>query len=157
MCFDLQNVLTCPKAEVGKFFYKSKLSVYNLTAHLSLNNQVYCAIWSENLFGRKGTDIASALIKILSNVKCNHPEIEHLTLWSDSCVPQNRNSIISCALTQFLSQADNKVKYYSPLSLIRILLKVHLQTPYQIIQMKSSDFKNNQNLSSKLQYEKVPF
>lgn len=188
LSFDLQNVLTCPKAEVSKFFYKSKLSVYNLTAHLSLNNQVYCAIWSENLMGRKGTDIASAVCKLLSQVMSDHPEIQHITLWSDSCVPQNRNSIISFALSQFLWQTKNlesitirystpghscvqevdavhsaierilsKVEYYSPLSLIRILLKVNRHKPYKVIQMKLSDFKNYQYLSSQIQYEKIPF
>lgn len=188
LSFDLQNVLTCPKAEVSKFFYKSKFSVYNLTAHLSLNNQVYCAVWSENLIGRKGTDIASAVCRILTQVLNDHPEIEHITLWSDSCVPQNRNSIISFALSQFLWLTENlhsitikystpghscvqevdavhsaierilsKVEYYSPLSLIRILLKVNRHKPYKVIQMKLNDFKNYQYLSSQIQYEKIPF
>ncbi|XP_055844901.1 uncharacterized protein LOC129911203 [Episyrphus balteatus] len=40
ICFDLQNVLSCPKAEVSSFFYHSKLNTYNLTAHLSTNNMV---------------------------------------------------------------------------------------------------------------------
>lgn len=64
LAFDLQNVLTCPKAEISSFYYKSKMSVYNLTSHLSINNQVYCCIWPEVLMGRKGNNIASALIRI---------------------------------------------------------------------------------------------
>lgn len=32
LCFDLENVLTCPKADISSFFYYSKLNVYNLTA-----------------------------------------------------------------------------------------------------------------------------
>lgn len=34
LVFDLQNVLTCPHAEVSNFYYKSKFNVYNLTAIL---------------------------------------------------------------------------------------------------------------------------
>lgn len=36
LCFDLENFLTCPKADIKNFFYKSKLNVYNMTAHLSI-------------------------------------------------------------------------------------------------------------------------
>ena len=46
--FDLQNVLSCPKAEISNFYYKSKFSVYNLTAHLSTTKQVYYALWDES-------------------------------------------------------------------------------------------------------------
>lgn len=53
LCFDLENVLSCPKVEV-KNFYKSKLSVFNMTAHLSVGKDVYCNIWSEALHGRSG-------------------------------------------------------------------------------------------------------
>lgn len=106
LTFDLQNVLTCPKAEVSQFFYKSKMSVYNLTAHLSIDGQVYCCIWPEVLMGRKGNDIASAVIKILKEVSAKHTNIQELTLWSDSCVAQNRNCVISYAVGHFLSSQD---------------------------------------------------
>ena len=33
--FDLENVINLPKAEVGSFFYKRKLTLYNLTAMTS--------------------------------------------------------------------------------------------------------------------------
>ncbi|KAF2903827.1 hypothetical protein ILUMI_02348 [Ignelater luminosus] len=68
LCFDLQNVLQCPKAEIGQFYYKTKFSVYNLAAHFSINKKVYCAFWTESTMERKGTDIASALSKIIEEV-----------------------------------------------------------------------------------------
>ncbi|CAH1955924.1 unnamed protein product [Acanthoscelides obtectus] len=189
LCFDLQNVLTCPKAEVSKFYYKSKLSVYNLTAHLSLTKQVYCAVWTVHLIGRTGNDIASALYKILSQVVKDHPIMTELILWYDSCVPQNRNSIISFAITRLLWEGQtnlktvtikysvpghscvqeidathsaiervlDKTEYYSPLSLIRILLKVNAHRPYKIIQMQLKDFMNFQTVCSLHRYNRVPF
>ncbi|KAB0803071.1 hypothetical protein PPYR_00041 [Photinus pyralis] len=45
--FDLENVITCPRSEVGDFFYSQKLNIYNLTGHLSTTGQTYCAIWTE--------------------------------------------------------------------------------------------------------------
>ena len=34
----------------------------------------------------------------------NDPRIKHITLWSDSCIPQNRNSIFSTAIKVFLKK-----------------------------------------------------
>ncbi|KAF2898438.1 hypothetical protein ILUMI_07737 [Ignelater luminosus] len=188
LTFDLQNVLTCQKAEISKFFYKSKLSVYNLTAHLSIIKQVYCALWSEHLTGRKGNRLTSALYKILKNVIEDHPNLEEIILCSDSCVSHNRNSIMSFAVQSFLKLHPNlrkiamtystpghsceqevnsvyssiervlcKAEYYSPLSLIRLLLKVNRRLPYKIIQMRAEYFKDFYSLDSTFNYNNVPF
>lgn len=188
LCFDLENVLTCPKADIKNFFYKSKLNVYNMTAHLSVGKRVYCAIWTEALHGRTGNDMASAVYKILHRVLEDHPEFTELILWSDSCVPQNRNSLMSYALSHLIQVHENlqkitmkfsvpghsciqevdaihssierslsKVEYYSPVSLLRFLLKVNRQKPYTIIQMKKQDFIDFQYYSSQLNYNTVPF
>lgn len=186
--FDLENVLTCPKAEISQFYYKTKFSVYNLTAHLSTTKQVYCAIWTEATMGRKGNDIASALHKIIQRVLNDNPDIKELTLWSDSCVPQNRNSVMSFSIGRIMKQNPNlqkitmkystpghsavqeidavhsciervlnRTEYYSPVSLMRLLVKVNRKKPYKIMQMISSDFLNYQEQSRNLNYQLVPF
>ena len=104
LSFDLENVLTLPKADVSNFCYRRKLSCYNLTGYLSVDKSAFCCIWTEALCGRKGNDIASAVVKILKNIVQQHSHIQHLTLWSDSCVPQNKNSIMSLALKKFLEE-----------------------------------------------------
>ena len=98
--FDLENVINLPQAEIGSYFYKRKLTLYNLTAMTS-SKQGYCAIWTELMPGRAGNDIASAFIQILKKVANDHPDTT-LICWSDSCVPQNRNSHISQAILEFL-------------------------------------------------------
>ncbi|KAK9686418.1 hypothetical protein QE152_g37203 [Popillia japonica] len=65
LCFDLENVVPCPKSFVENHFYLPKLSMYNLTAHLSTTNKAYCAVWIESLQGRSGNCIASAFKKIV--------------------------------------------------------------------------------------------
>lgn len=75
--------------------------MYNLTAYYSATKQVYCAIWNETVTGRAGNDIASAFRKILDFLS-DENEFVNLTIWSDSCVPQKRNSIISNAIMDFL-------------------------------------------------------
>jgi len=71
-----------------------------MTGHLTVNSKktVYCAIWNEALVGRSGNDIASAIESILNKVTSENPTIQHIITWSDSCVPQNRNSILSTAI-----------------------------------------------------------
>ena len=52
--------------------------------------------------GRSGNDIASGLMVILDNVVNDNPTVAEITLWSDSCVPQNRNKVMTAALQIFL-------------------------------------------------------
>ncbi|KAJ8966970.1 hypothetical protein NQ314_003193 [Rhamnusium bicolor] len=67
----------------------------------------FCAVWPETMCGRSGNDLASAFIQILGLIITSHPEIEEIFTWSDSCVPQNRNSLISIAVTDFLHRHPN--------------------------------------------------
>ena len=59
--------------------------------------------------GRADNDIASAFIAILNKFVVDYPKVTELICWSDSCVPQNRNSHISQAILQFLFN-NNHVK-----------------------------------------------
>lgn len=110
ICYDLQNVFSLPKGFVSNFYYKRKFNVFNLTATVILKskpNLTYCAIWGENMSGRSGNDLASALIKILKAVVKDNPTLKEIILWSDSCIPQNKNKITSTALLQFLNDSEN--------------------------------------------------
>ena len=63
-----------------------------------------CCIWTEKVSGRTGNDIASALIAILNKIQMTHPEITKYILWSDSCVPQNKNCCMSLAILKFMEK-----------------------------------------------------
>ncbi|KAF2905908.1 hypothetical protein ILUMI_00267 [Ignelater luminosus] len=104
VCFDLENVFALPPSNISCFFYSRKLNTYNLIAHCSLQKQAHCCIWSEGTQGRKGSDIASVLIRKLDHVIDDFPHIKTIIFWSDSCVPQNKNSIMSLALMKFFEQ-----------------------------------------------------
>ena len=109
--FDLQNVISLPRADISSFFYKRKLTVYNLTGqtidHQRSKKEGYCVIWPENMSGRAGNDIASAFIRFLEKMTEGREDIRHITTWSDSCVPQNRNRMISYAIFHFLNTHPN--------------------------------------------------
>ena len=103
VCFDMQNVFALPLANMSNFFYKRKLNVYHLTAHLSISKQSYGVLWPETLSGRTGNDIASALVHMLNTIVMDNPGIAEMTLWSNSCVPQNRNKVMAMALMLFVA------------------------------------------------------
>ncbi len=117
LCFDLENVFTLPQCGVSSFFYKRKLTGYNLTAHAQLRTdghvkkKYYSAIWNEAQAGRGGDIIASGLILILKRVARDFPNSYDYVTWSDSCVPQNRNQMMAFAIQHFLqTQVTSSVK-----------------------------------------------
>ncbi|XP_031355412.1 uncharacterized protein LOC116179702 [Photinus pyralis] len=187
LSFDLENVITCPRSEVGDFFYSQKLNIYNLTGHFSTTGQAYCAIWSESRQGRGGNIIASAFRRILDQVLTDN-NVSELITWSDSCVPQNRNSFISLAVMNAIrehpelggitmkysipghgaiQEVDNiysnierfmaKTEFYSPLSFMRNLKSVNNRKPYKILQMRDEDFKDFEKNAKRLSFNKIPF
>ena len=121
VCFDLQNVFVLLTAEVSNFFYKRKLNVYFMTAHCSSDKRGYGVLWHKGQSGRTGNNIASSVLKILEAVveeNSEDPRVKNITLWSDSCVPQNRNSFFSTAMKVFLKNHPENVsiehKYCEP-------------------------------------------
>ena len=73
---------------------------------MTSRKQGYCALWTEAISGRAGNDIASSFISILKKISIDEPDVTNLICWSDSCVPQNRNSHISQAILEFLHQQE---------------------------------------------------
>jgi len=66
------------------------------------HSQVYCALWHEDIVGRAGNDMASAVLKVIETIFEQNPTKTNIITWSDSCVPQNRNSIMTSAMLSFL-------------------------------------------------------
>lgn len=110
LCYDLQRVIGLPKGNASSFYYKRKLNLYNLTGTAIIPHEkkiTYCAIWTEAHSGRSGNDICSALIRILNELVKDFPLIKCIVLWSDSCVPQNRNKINTTAIKIFVNSNRN--------------------------------------------------
>ena len=70
--------------------------MYNISA-ITSEKQGYCTIWTEAMLGRAWNHIASDFICILNKIASDKPHISNIICYSDSCVPQNRNSHISQA------------------------------------------------------------
>lgn len=103
-------------------------------------------------------------------------------------MPQNKNSLMSLAISVFMQNRPNiksitmkfstpghscnqeidavhsciervlnKSEYYSPLSLLRLLLKVNLKKPYKIMQLTDQDFKDYKTSAAMYNYKLIPF
>ena len=169
------------------FFYKRKLTLYNLTAQTS-TKPGYFAIWTELTSGRASNEIASAFVAILNKVVEDHPSVTDIACWFDISVPQNRNSHISQAILELLwkhaeinsillqysmvghscvqlvdcmhKQIEDDLRVtelYSTISFLKLLIKVNRKKPYRVIQLGQSNFKNYMNASKLLQFSLIPY
>nr|CAH7743761.1 unnamed protein product [Callosobruchus chinensis] len=84
-----------------------------------------------------------------------NPSIQSITMKFStpglSCV-QEIDVVHSC-----IERVLDKAEYFSPLSLLRILLKVNSVRPYKIIQMRKEDFKDYKSCTSTFDYKLIPF
>lgn len=95
---DLQKCLPTPDLQNSQSFYSLKLWTYNLVIHDSTLQEAYCMMWDESISGRGGNEVASCMLK-WSEVCEISESVKELTIWSDNCPSQNRNSqMIMCYL-----------------------------------------------------------
>nr|CAI5861067.1 unnamed protein product [Callosobruchus analis] len=99
--FDLQQVLSVPKSNVGVSYYKLKLSTYNFTMYNLLSKECQCFMWNECIARRGSSEIGSCLLKFVEwHVQKGFKEF---SFFSDNCSGQNRNKFLF-AMYSYLSQ-----------------------------------------------------
>lgn len=92
-CFDLQQVQVLPKVPISDAFYAQQLSFYVFCVTDVACKQPIFYSWLEHQAGRGATEVGSALYDFLK--KTEFPEsVKELTLFSDGCGGQNKNSHI---------------------------------------------------------------
>lgn len=93
-CYDLQAVLPCPKGEVSSMYYKSKLSVYNLTVCELKNDSTYCYVWHEGEGGRGSSEISSCVLDFIQKKCQNNVDDIEFIFYSDNCGGQQKNKYL---------------------------------------------------------------
>lgn len=90
--FDLQKVLQVPYGKYSDFFYKQKMSVYNLTVTNLVTCTVTCFLWYQTTAKRGSNEIAICLKYFVKNLS---GQIKQVYLFADNCTGQNKNRFIT--------------------------------------------------------------
>ena len=91
--FDMQKILTTPRAEIGPMYYYSKLLVWNFTIFDLASHEVINNLWNETIGCRGANEIASFLWIFFKN-KMAASDITEFELFCDNCGGQNKNRIV---------------------------------------------------------------
>ena len=88
-CFDLEQVLSTPKAFNSSMYYKRQLNNYNFTVFDLGQKQGYSFLWNETIAGRGACEIASCVFHFIKYMSSKGKK--KFIFYSDNCIPQNKN------------------------------------------------------------------
>lgn len=101
LTMDVQAVKLAPYIRASSMYYKTKLCVHNFTVFNQATADVCCYLWDETNGGLEASVFATMVLDYLSNMIENTPTLCNISLFSDGCGYQNRNTILSNALLKF--------------------------------------------------------
>ena len=89
--YDLQAALPTPRGEVSVFYYKSKLSTYNLTIYELKTKQGFCYVWHEGEGHRGVIEIATCVFQYIEQKAKATSEDINFIFYTDNCGGQQKN------------------------------------------------------------------
>lgn len=98
---DVQAVKLASFIRASSMYYKTKLYVHNFTVFNQATADVCCYLWDETNGGLEASVFATMVLDYLSYMIENTPTLCNISLFSDGCGYQNRNTILSNALLKF--------------------------------------------------------
>ncbi|KAK3907413.1 LOW QUALITY PROTEIN: Adhesion G protein-coupled receptor A3 [Frankliniella fusca] len=99
---DLQQCLPTPHLTCKRISYSRQLYVFNFTVHDCTTGITHCYMWNETEGKRGSNEISTCLLKHISEEVPDY--VQDLTIFTDCCSGQNRNSTISMMLFAALQE-----------------------------------------------------
>ena len=93
---DLQSVLLSPRLQASSAYYKQKLQIHNFTVYRVNDRHVDLYVWHEGNGGVTANEFVSCVIDYIKSLPANTKKV---ILISDGCGYQNRNRVLSSALS----------------------------------------------------------
>jgi len=181
---DLEKVLYCPQSELGDFYYKRKLSVYNFTIFDCTVKEGHLYVWDQTT-GKRGSDETSSFLQDHIETVVNNDGVKTVIIYSDSCSGQNKNQYLYTmyfALAMRLkiniihrylekghtqmecdsvhARVEKKIKkqeVFVPSQYYGFMKTAKVKKPaYQIHEVKQSDIFNYRELAQHLNWSKIP-
>jgi len=107
ICMDLQGVLLAPSINSSCSYFKTKLSVHNFTIFNVASRDAMCYVWHEAQGGLTANEFTSCLMDFLST--CT--QARKVIIYSDGCVYQNKNAVLSSALSAFSTETNTEIEH----------------------------------------------
>jgi len=96
LTMDLQSVLLSPRLKASAVYYKQKLQIHNFTIYRLNDSDVNLYVWHEGNGGVTANEFVSCIVHY---VKALPGAVKKLILISDGCGYQNRNRVLSSAMS----------------------------------------------------------
>ena len=93
---DLQSVLLCPRLQASAVYYHTKLQLHNFSIFRLNDADVTLYVWNETNGGVTANEFASCVVDYINGLPA---EIKEVIIISDGCSYQNRNRVLSSALS----------------------------------------------------------
>lgn len=103
--FDLQQVIYLPVSKESALFYKRRFANYNFTFYNIASKDCTCFMWHESISKRGASEISTCVYKALKDLDVNGAKF--VSLFSDGCSGQNKNSIMAAMLLYTVRNSVN--------------------------------------------------
>lgn len=139
---DVQSVLLSPVLNASALYYKTKLAVHNFTIYDLVTRHAKCFLWDETEADLVASVFATCLISYLEERFTDNLPI---IIFSDGCTNQNRNAILSNALSHYAVKHGKTVVQ-------KYLEKGHTQMEVDSVHANIEKTLKNKNIYSPLDY-----
>lgn len=95
LTMDLQAVKVCPSVNASSVYYKTKLCVHNFTIFNLATRHCSCYWFNETEADLQASTFATCLVDY---IKTNFNDSKPIIIYSDGCLYQNKNAVMSNAL-----------------------------------------------------------